>query len=250
MTRSHGTSWNGTKHHYYRCGNKHRTAQTKCQVRDVPVNAVETFVIDRLKSYALSPSAIDRAVAAANAGRDRSLAEVEALLASKRGAYAGATKAVNGLVDAVEQDAVESGGRNGPALRARLRERELAAKALKIEIEDLEVQSAELAREVLDGSTVEEAYRDLPRMIDVAVANSDQLALRYLVPVVIDTVEWHEEAARGVRGRAVIRLYPAPAIHASGEGPEKDQPGEPLNGGSPGCHVWLPSVDSNHGPGD
>ena len=252
MTRSHGTSWSGTKHYYYRCANKHRTAQTRCQARDVPVDAVEGFVLARLKAYALDRSAIDRAVAATNAGRDRELADIEAALSRKRGAYAAASKAVNGLVDAVEQDAVESGSGNGPALRARLREREVAAQALKLEVEDLAVRHAEAGRQVLEASTVEASYRDLPRMVDAAVARRDWLALRYLVPIFIDIVTWYEDVAKGERGRAVIRLYPVPeAVGGAYMAPEADQPGEPaLNGGSPGCPVWLPSVDLNHGPDD
>ncbi len=159
--------------------------------------------------------------------------------------------AVTGLVDAVEQDAVESGGRNGPALRARLRERELAAQALKLEVEDLEVRHAEMGQQVLDASRVEDSYRDLPRMIDVAVARKDWLALRYLIPVAIDTVTWHEDAAKGERGHAVIRLYPLPAgITGASPGPEKERPADPLIGGSAGRPEWLPRHDSNMRPGD
>jgi len=48
MTIATGTSWNGGAHFYYRCGNKHRMAATHCNVRDLPVWAVEV-VVDQIK---------------------------------------------------------------------------------------------------------------------------------------------------------------------------------------------------------
>ena len=253
MTRTSGTSWSGASHYYYRCANKHRTAQTRCQVRDVPVEAVEGFVLDQVKAYALDPRAIDQAVAVANAGRDQELAKVQAALGKGRGAYASASSAVTGLVDAVERDAVESGGKNGPALRTRLRQREAAAQALKLEIEDLELKRDTLGQQILDASVVGEAYRQMPRMIDVARKGGAQEELRGLLAMAIDMIEWRENAANGQRGEAMIRLYPVPqGIRAGWPKPEKDQPSEPvpLNGGSLGCPEWLPSVDLNHGPDD
>ena len=73
MTRSVGNGVGG-KYHYYKCSKKSRTAHVGCKVRDIPVGAVEKFVLDQLRAYSLDAGAIRKAVHEANAGRDDALA--------------------------------------------------------------------------------------------------------------------------------------------------------------------------------
>ena len=252
MTRGAGTG-RGRTYFYYRCGAKHRTAATGCKVRDIPVEAVETFVIGQLKRHAVDPAAITEAVRLANAGRDREVVAVEIDLAKARAALATASRAATALVDAVEQDAVEAGGSSGQVLRARLREREAAAQVLRLEVGDLELRRDALRQKLLDAEVVAEGYRSLPRVLDAALAQGAHEELRALLQAVIDVVEWREDSANPSQGTATIQFFELPEGFWADYGAQKEeQPREPmpLSSGSLGCPVWLPSVDLNHGPDD
>ncbi len=253
MTRTAGTSRNGGQHYYYRCGGKHRTAGTGCKVRDLPVGAVETFVIDQLKKYALDPAAIELAVQMANAGRDTELAKVEAELAKARAGYAAASRAVTGLVDSVERDSVESGGRAGQGLRARLREREAKVHALRLEVDDLQARRDALQQKLLDAQVVMAGYRSLPEVLDKARKPGAEKELQALLHEFIDVVEWKEDPVDHRRGTATIKIFELPeTFWQVAQGQKEEQPREPmpLSSGSLSCPVWLPSVDLNHGPDD
>lgn len=69
---------------YYRCTTKKNTVRQGCAARDVPMEKLEAFVIEKLKAYALDPNAIREAVLVANEGRDEALAEVNAELQAKK----------------------------------------------------------------------------------------------------------------------------------------------------------------------
>lgn len=252
MTRATGTSTKGGTYFYYRCGNKHRTANTKCKVREIPVAAVETFVIEQLKRYALDPMAIEAAVQAANKGRDRELAKVESELEKGRGAFTAATRAVTALVDAVERDIVEAGGRAGQGLRTRLREREAAARALLAEVEDMELRRDALRQKLLDAQVVVESYRSLPRVLDAAREQGAHEEVRALLQAIIDVVEWRENTTDRTRGTATIQFFELPSGFWERTSAHKiEQHNEPLlNGGSLCCPEWLPRHDSNMRPGD
>ena len=251
MTRASAKGANEENYYYYRCANRHRTAGTGCKVRDIPVNAVERFVIDQVKQYSLNPTAITRAVHEANAGRDAELARVEADLKRARAAYATASKVVESLLDAVERDSVEGQGTNGPGLRARYREREVAKDQLKAEVEDLVAAKEQLRHKILDAQTVKEGLRDLPGVLEQAERKGKHEVVRDVLHSLIGFVEWREDAPGGKRGTASLRLNHIPSIWRGHRGLEGEQPGDaPIDGVSPGCPEWLPRHDSNMRPDD
>ena len=252
MTRATGTGTMGRVYFYYRCGNKTRTAGTRCSVRDVPAEAVESFVIDQVKNYAIDPTAIGKAVRLANAGRDRELASLEVELKKGKSALLAAAKAATAMVDAVEKDVVEGGGQAGPGLRARLREREATAQALRVEVEDMQFRRDALRQKLLDDEVVAEGYERLPALLDLARERGAHELLRGLLQAVIDVVEWREDEADPRRGTATIMFYELPeGFWEAIEAQKEERPNEPLsNGSSLSRPVWLPSEDLNLGPGD
>ncbi len=252
MTRATGTGAGGRSYFYYSCANKSRTAGTRCGVKDVPAEAVESFVIDQVKKYAIDPSAIGKAVRLANAGRDRELATLEAELKKGRVALATASKAATALVDAVEKDVVEGGGQAGPGLRARLRERETAAQALRLEVEDLEFRRDALRQKLLDDEVVAEGYERLPALLDEAREQGAHELLRGLLQAVVDVVEWREDVGDPKKGTATILFYELPeGFWDAAEAQKEERPGEhPSIRCSPSRPVWLPRHDSNMRPGD
>jgi site-specific DNA recombinase len=251
MTRASAKGANEETYFYYRCANRHRTAGTGCTVRDIPVNAVERLVIDQVKQYALNPTAIVRAVQEANTGRDAELARVDADLKRARSAYATASKLVESLLDAVERDAVEGQGTNGPGLRARYREREVAKDRLKSEVDELSAARDQLRHKMLDAQAVQEGLRDLPGVLERAERAGKQEQVRELLHALLGFVEWREDAPGGKRGTASLRLHHVPSFWRVHQGPEREQPGDALmNSVSPGCPEQLPRHDSNMRPGD
>lgn len=194
-----------------------------------------------MKKYAIDPSAIGKAVRLANAGRDRELATLEAELKKGRVALATASKAATALVDAVEKDVVEGGGQGGPGLRARLREREAAAQALRLEVEDLEFRRDALRQKFLDDEVVAEGYERLPALLDEARELGAQELLRGLLQAVVDVVEWREDEGDPKKGTATIMFYELPeGFWAAVEAQKEERPGEhPSIRCSPSRPVWL-----------
>lgn len=243
MTRSVANGVGG-QYHYYKCSRKARTAHSACKVRDIPVNAVENFVIDQLRNYSLNPDAIRSAVHDANAGRDEALAKVEDELQQKKTAYLQASKLVAKLLDTLEGD----DGAALDSLRARLREREAAKNKLKIEVGDLEAKRQVLRQQMLDAITVIDSYSKLPFIIDRAEKIGARDELKTLLQTVLEVVEWRQSPEDPKRGEALIKLRElSPGFWA--EAPNEERPDERVNS-SPGRVKWLPDLDSNQGHGD
>lgn len=244
MTRASGTGRNGA-HFYYRCTRKHRTAAEGCRTRDIPVAAVENFVLDQLRQYSVSKKTIIAAVREANAGRDERISALANELAQARAAQLQVAKHISKLVDTLEGD-----GGNLGALKRRLQEREAEQAKLASDILDLETKKDTLERETLNAEVVADGYRKLPRLIDEAKRLKAHDELKGMLQAVIDVVEWRPDPAEPKRGEALIQLFDLPKDFWSTEDAEKESPAKPVLGGSLGCPTWLPNLDSNQGHGD
>jgi len=96
-----------------------------------------------------------------------------------------------------------------------------------------------------------EGYQRLPYMIDEAQTQGALAELRGLLQMVIDLVEWRENAENQKKGQALIQLFELPKpFWGDAKGQKNEQPSAPVLSGSLGCPEWLPDVDSNHGHGD
>ncbi len=104
-------------------------------------------------------------------------------------ARAVASKVVTGLVDAVERDSVEMGGRAGQGLRARLRAREAAAQVLRVEADELVVRRDAHRRKMLDADVVCDGYRRLPGILDAAVLRGEMEELKHVLQALVEVVE-------------------------------------------------------------
>ncbi|MHB8877484.1 MAG: recombinase family protein [Myxococcaceae bacterium] len=243
MSRASGTGRNGA-HFYYRCSRRHRTAAEGCKTKDVPVAAVEKFILDQLRQYSADKKAIIDAVKKVNAGRDEQLTKLANELAQARAAQLQVAKQIAKLVDAVEAEG------NVEALKARLREREAEQAKLRTDVINLEAKKQVLERETLNAQVVAEGYRRLPRLIDEAMRLNAHEELRGLLQSVVNVIEWRPDPENPRRGEALIKLFELPKDFWSVEGSENKQPSAPLLGGSLGCPRWLPDQDSNLGHGD
>ena len=245
MVCSLGTSRTRKKYFYYRCNKKHRSADTECRTGDVPVKVVEKFVLDQLRAYAIDERAIQHAVQEANAGRDKSLARLDADLAECRIAHGKAKQAVRALLDFIE-----SGGAEVSSLLTRLKEAEAREQALKGEILDLEMKRQALESQLLSTEIVAEGYRNLHRLLDQALEAGAEQEVKDLLLSVIDVVEWRQSADDPKKGTALIQLFELPEGFGLEEQVKKEQPSKSPEGGSLGCPDWLRGEDSNLGHGD
>ncbi|MBL8950721.1 MAG: hypothetical protein JNK82_08095 [Myxococcaceae bacterium] len=244
MTRSVANGVGG-QYFYYKCSKKSRTANAACKVRDIPVDAVEKFVLSQVRGFAIDKKAVVKAVHHANAGRDELLARIREDLQEKRAAYLQASKVVAKLLDTLESEdksaALES-------LRARLRDREAVKNQLKVEVGDLEAKERGLRQQMLDALTVAESYAKLPTIIDKAERIGAREELKALLYRIIDGIDWVQDPKDPKKGEALIKLCELPAEFGL-ERLKAARPGEPVNS-SPGRQEWLPDLDSNQGHGD
>jgi hypothetical protein len=142
--------------------------------------------------------------------RDQERVEVEAELKKRTAGCTAATRAVTAFLDSVERDMVEAGSRAGLGLRARLREREASAQALRVEAVGLQIRRDALRQKLLDAQVVAEGYRSLPRVLDAAREQGAHEEVRALLQAGVDVVEWREEAADPTRGTATIQFFELP----------------------------------------
>ncbi len=222
MTRATGTGRGSTTYYYYRCSTRHRSVGEACSVKDVPAEAIEAFVLDRLRAYALDHGTIVAAVKSANQGRDEAFRAVEEELAKVKTAQQQNGKQLARLLDLLESDDGDG------ALVTRLRQKQAAEKELKGRAIELETQRQTLKQDILDASTVAESYRHLARLFDELKKRGTPEELRNVLQRVIDVVEWKQDPENSKAGSAKIRLFPLaePAVKQDG-------------GGSTSCPEWL-----------
>ena len=206
MTRASANGRN-CQYYYYKCTKKHRTANVGCTVRDVPAGAIEKFVVDQLRTQALDPDAIKKAVAEANAGRDHGLAEVERELQEVRTAHQQVSKTLTKLLDALEGDDEDAG-----ALKVRIREKDAQVNQLKVKAGELEAKRDALKNETLNAELVAEAYGKLPLILEEVERADGRDELKALLQSVIDVVEWRQDPADEKKGEALLQLFPVPGL--------------------------------------
>lgn len=215
MTRTTAKGKMGVTYFYYRCSTRHRTAGHGCEVKDVPADALEDFVLKELRAYSLNQSEIINAVTAANEGRDKALAEVEGQIVRVKTRQQENGKQLARLLDHLEATDEPDG-----ALMNRFREKQTAEKALKLEQLDLETKRDMLRQEILDAATVVEGYRHLPRLLDAAKKKGSRDDLKAIAQQVIDVVEWKQDANDSKKGQASIRLFPLAELGVNQGGAE------------------------------
>lgn len=224
MTRATATGRGGATYFYYRCSTRHRSVSVGCDVKDIPADAIEDFVLSRLREYSLDEEKVVAAVKQANQGRDEEYRRVAEELAQTRTAQQQNGKQLAKLLDVLESDAADDG-----ALVTRLRQKQAAEKELKAKAIELETQRQALQSEILDATTVADSYRQLARLFDELKANGTPEELRDVVQRVVDVVEWKQDPENSKAGSAKIRLFPL-AIPSD---VKRD------GGGSTCCPEWL-----------
>ena len=239
MTRATATGRNGT-YYYYRCSKKHRTANEACKTRDIPADALENFVLNQLRNYAVDPIAIQNAVAEANEGRDTQLQKVEEEIAKVKSAVIPIQTAMNAIADSVE-----SGG-DVALLVERRRQKQSRESELKAELIALETKRQALRQQVLDSQVVAEGHQRLSYMIEEAQKQGALAELRGLLQMVINVVEWRESPDDQRKGQALIQQFEVPEpFWKQRKGAENEQSSAPVSSGSLGCPKWLRKRNEN-----
>lgn len=204
MGLASGKSRTGARHHYYACRNKQLVPGT-CRTKDIPLNVVESFVIEQVKGLALSGVAIAEAVKAANGSRDSELAAAKAELETARQAQGAKSEVVNRLVDAI------AGGSVAKALARRLAEEEQALEELKDRTLDLSTKVQALQSVTLNAAVVEDSYRTLARSLTLALEAGQREVVRSLLASLIDSITW-KPGSKAKTGHASINLFPIPGV--------------------------------------
>lgn|GEM_PF-1029671 len=250
---------------YYRCSNKQRSSSTACDVRDIPAAALEDFVIDLLKNYAVDDDAMSKAVRDANAGKDSKLGSLKDDLAKLKRKRTKVQKQVDGLLNVIEDGEADT----APLLQ-RLKQRQAELDLLDKDIDTTNAACAELERYVLDLEVVAQGYREFPTILKRAQELKLEKPLQAVLRSVIDVIVWNEDPKNPKEGVADVQLFPIPeevlslseaaraalscspdelAAASSEEAQENQGPIENdtavLTQRFLRCHEWLPRTDSN-----
>ncbi|MCP4502681.1 MAG: recombinase family protein, partial [Deltaproteobacteria bacterium] len=243
MTYASAGGRGGVKYFYYRCSQKHHTAQTACTVRDIPADALEEFVLGKLKSFSIDDDALSTSVREANDGRDVQAERLDIEILAYNATVKRGKATVRRLVDVVEDVDEEGLGE----IVDRLRKRRTELKADESALGQLVEERAGLDRDLLNLEAVVERYRELPRVLNDGLEHGHLEEVRSVLRGLVESIVWTEKDPKGDEGWAEVHLFEPPVWLLTSPSIE-EQKGKLKNpndlSGSLGCSKWRSGRDS------
>lgn len=204
-----GTSKTGAVHHYYSCRNKVKKPGS-CKQRDIPVEVVESFVLDEVRRIALSGELIADAVKKANDGKDSELAKLKEDWNLAKNALGQKRAVINRLVDAIAM------GQGSKALADRLAVEEAALVDLEARTLDLKTRVQALESRTLNAAIIEAGYRELAYSLDKALTAGQREEVRRLLKGIVEVIDWVPSPEDPRKGKAILQLWALPGVQKSG----------------------------------
>ena len=231
MTPKSCTGRGGKLHFYYQCTQQSHSNGTRCDVRYVPAEAAEEYVLKELRKWAMSEPEIGRVVEMANEQKDTRLKSLRADEQRVVRERQGVQEKIDNIVAQVE------GGKQFKSLQARLGELESELKALDDYLAGVKLDRDHIKQESLSLELIAETYRDFPGIVDRFVAGGKWQEVKDLVARYVSAIDWHQDPDDPSAGTIEMMLFEqaAPAAVCATEHPEHHT----VNGGASGCHTKL-----------
>jgi len=231
MSPKWSTGRGGKQHHYYQCGKSSRTVNTDCDVKYVPAEAAERYVLDELAKWAMDPAEIRHVVQQANATKDGRLERIERDRKRLKKRLDGVTPQINSLVDVLAK------GGNFSSVQERLSELETDKATIETELERLDFEHDQVVQHTLSVEVMAANYRDFPTMLEKFKEAEDWEAIKELVACYVEVLDWHQDPEDATTGRVDIMLFEQSDPLPVGA---KEHP-DAINGnGASGCNGRLP----------
>ncbi len=233
LTPKTSTGRGGKKHFYYVCTTANHTNGGSCDLKYVPADAAEKFVLGELKKWAMTPAEVERVVREANGRADATLGGLFAEEEALRRRLAGVQGRIDPLVTAIENRAGYG------SVKDRLAAAEAERASVEGELAGVKTEIELLRQHALSLDAVAATYSDFPAILDALRLQGDQYGIKRLIGMFVEVIEWHQDAADTSKGRVDIQLFEQ--ARPDGDGPEQYNPdATPVNSGASGCIERLP----------
>ncbi|NBR12509.1 MAG: recombinase family protein, partial [Alphaproteobacteria bacterium] len=193
MTRT-GTKRDHRSYKYYTCAGCHQKGKAVCKGRHVPMEKLDTLIIDNVKDQLLSPARIEvilSALVERQSGKDKSVQDRKAALEKELKEKDDKLKR---LYRAIEDGVIELDGDIGERIKTLKHEREI----IKASIERIAEQSKSTA------SVTPEKIEAFARLMQDKLENGDIQARKAYLRAVISTIEVDDHAIRIIGDKSVL----------------------------------------------
>lgn len=200
LTPKHCSS-NGTKHHYYTCTQRDHSAGSGCDMKYIPAEPAEDFVLGELRQIGLDRQLVEEVVRHANGARQSRLESLQSERRSMQRRTQDTQKRIASLVAAIES------GTSVKSLEVRLAELEDELASLGEEMEALDREVEATKTETISANAMAEDYRDLPEILDELEQAGDRATINELLHGCIEVIDWHQDEDDPSRGEVEIMLF-------------------------------------------
>ena len=210
------SSMNGSKRNYtyYQCTKSHRIGSEACDVKYVPAQAIENFIVDRVKELTMDENEIKQIIAKSDQKKQKKLDTLQKNKAQLNRQLQSVKEKLNSMVDSIETGGVEVFKSIKERMEALEKEREDLEKKLKET--DLEIEETE--QECLSAEVMCETFKSLKDILDKA----DKTELRELLYRIIEVIEWNQDPNDTTAGNCKISYFEQPHLFFDKNGQKKE----------------------------
>ena len=214
-------------HPYYQCTKNSRYGNKECDMRYVPAEEFEKFVIEELKKMSQDKNTIDQIVKKANKDTDKLLKQLNLEKKTLENKLLPINNQINNVFEAIG-----NGIQKTSSINKKMLELETQKENLEREIENVGFEINKLKSKVLNAKIMQQSLKEFAQVCNAATPDE----LKNLIPRFVEQIIFTPSEIK-------IALYDYP----TDKGLFKDNhPGF----GAPDGSKWLPRVDSNHGQVD
>lgn len=235
MTPKSGIS-RSNRYYYYQCTKNAHTGNNGCDVKYVPAEPIENFVVERVKELTTDESEISKMISRANKNGDQRINE---LLDNKKilsDQLQNINKKLKKIIDSIENGSLKSFESLNKRIDALESERTTTEDSLKI----VDFEIAEIEQHRLSSEIMSQSFRTFKDVLDKASPRR----LKELLCRIVEVVEWHENENDKASGHCKISYFEQPHLKLPIK--KLSEPDGEFRFAE--CDNWLPGQDSNLQP--
>ena len=227
-----------TRYYYYQCTKNSHTGKEGCDVKYVPAEPIENFVVERIKELTTDETEIQKMIEKANKKGDKRNRTLMDHKENLEGHLQSIHKKLETIVDSIETGSLKAFDSINKRMKSLEAERDVTDEKLKaIDFEIAEIEKNRLSSEIMSQSY--KSFRDI-------INKAKPAKLKELLYRIVEVVEWHQNKEDNSAGHCKISYFEQPNLKLP---LKKQKLSEPNGNRFAESDVWLPSADSNHGQG-
>ena len=202
MTPKSGRNRTGKPYYYYQCTKNSHIGKKACDVRYIPAEQIENFIVERVKELTVDENEIKKMVAEANGINDKQTVN----LRRDRENVSLQLKKIEGKLQRIIET-IEAGYVSGfKFLDQRIKSLEQEWESLKEKLELIDLEISEIEQNRLSSAIMLESFQSFRDVLD----NAKPQKLKEMLYRIVEVVEWHEDEKDKGSGHCKISYFEQP----------------------------------------